>query len=271
MTSVQDVPLLARAGARAFAFGGIRAIEPPCASAPARALAHEYAPHAHQAGQLLFTTRGVLVLDVEGQRWITPPLRAIWIPARTVHAMRVADDVQLYSLYLGDALSARLPATLCAMTVSPLLRALATRVSHPFDCSIDHDPLARLFADELSELAQTPLTLPLPRDRRLLKLCERLQREPHCELPLDTLARDAALSARHLARLFRSETGMSVAAWRQQLRLSMSLALLASGMPVTQAAHQVGYRSPTTYAATFKRAFGVTPSQYLAAAEAAAR
>ena len=64
---------------------------------------------------------------------------------------------------------------------------------------------------------------------------------------------------------------MSVAAWRQQLRLSMSLALLASGMPVTQAAHQVGYRSPTTYAATFKRAFGVTPSQYLAAAEAAAR
>ncbi|MDI9682917.1 helix-turn-helix transcriptional regulator, partial [Burkholderia cenocepacia] len=85
----------------------------------------------------------------------------------------------------------------------------------------------------------------------------RLQREPHCELPLDTLARDAALSARHLARLFRSETGMSVAAWRQQLRLSMSLALLASGMPVTQAAHQVGYRSPTTYAATFKRAFGV--------------
>ena len=74
MTSVQDVPHIARAGARAFAFGGIRAIEPPCASTPARALAHEYAPHAHQAGQLLFTTRGVLVLDVEGQRWITPPL-----------------------------------------------------------------------------------------------------------------------------------------------------------------------------------------------------
>ncbi|MDI9682428.1 AraC family transcriptional regulator, partial [Burkholderia cenocepacia] len=64
----------------------------------------------------------------------------------------MADDVQLCSLYLGDALGARLPATLCAMTVSPLLRELATRVSHPFDCSVDHDPLA-----------QTPLTLPLPR------------------------------------------------------------------------------------------------------------
>ncbi|KAF1027638.1 MAG: HTH-type transcriptional regulator NimR [Burkholderia plantarii] len=266
MTSVPLVVPRARDTARVFPAGGIRAIGR--ARVPAArwdyAFPLEYAPHAHHYGQLLFTTRGVLVLDVEGKRWIAPPLRAVWIPPRIVHAIRASDDVQLSSLYLGSVLGAPLPAQLCAMTVSPLLRELATRITPLPECDDAHDPLARLFADELHLQVQTPLSLPMPSDRRLVKLCERLQREPHCEQPLDVLAGDVALSPRHLARLFRGETGMSVAAWRQQLRLSMSLVLLATGTSVTQAAYQVGYRSPTTYAATFKRAFGVAPSQYFA-------
>ncbi|WP_323117927.1 AraC family transcriptional regulator [Burkholderia alba] len=273
MQSVIDVSSPPSAAARAFSAGGIRpapAPRPPAARVACQ-LPHEYAPHAHLHGQLLFTTRGVLVLDVEGKRWIAPPLRALWIPPRVVHAMRLPDDVQLCSFYCGPALCARMPSTLCAMAVSPLLRELTARVTNLLDYSCDDgDALAQLIADELRVQAQMPLALPMPVDRRLRKLCERLQREPHCELPLDELAREVALSPRHLARLFRSETGMSVAAWRQQLRLSMSLVLLAGGMPVTQAAHQVGYRSPTTYAATFKRTFGVAPSQYFAAAGAPA-
>ncbi|WLE62993.1 helix-turn-helix transcriptional regulator [Burkholderia plantarii] len=278
MTSVSDLPIRSRStlhpnAMHAFPAGGIRAIATPRAPGAGAGLpvAIEYAPHAHAYGQLLFTTRGVLVIDIDGRCWIVPPLRAIWIPPRTVHAIRALGDVRICALYVGATLGARLPAQLSAMAVSPLLRELASRVDAPLDCERAHDPVARLCIDELQQQAQLPLSLPMPRDRRLLKLCERLQREPYCDLPLDTLASDVALSTRHLARLFRQATGMSVAAWRQQLRLSMSLALLADGMPVTQVAHQVGYRSPTTYAATFKRAFGVAPSQYFATPEDAAR
>jgi AraC-like DNA-binding protein len=254
------------APARTFAFAGIR---PSVSGSVARTRAPqvfetEYEAHAHTYGQLLFARSGVLVLDVAGTRWIAPPMRAIWIPPQVVHALRVVGNTELCSLYFGATLCVSLPWQVCAVKVSPLLRELAPRV---YDEILDsgtpgENACAVLIAQELQMLSQTPLSLPMPEDRRLVKLCERLQREPHCEQPLDSLARDVALSPRHLARLFRSETGMSVAAWRQQLRMSMSLVLLASGGRVTQAAHQVGYRSATTYAATFRRTFGVSPSQY---------
>jgi AraC-like DNA-binding protein len=266
MTDLPEKSPAQLASARTFTFGGIRPSVP--SSVPdthaSQAFKLEYEAHAHLHGQLLFARTGVLVLDVAGTRWIAPPMRAIWMPPQVVHALRVPSDVELHSLFFDTALCASLPSHVCAVHVSPLLRELAPRVPNGMLEAGDAgtNSLASLITRELLVLSQTPLSLPMPADRRLVKLCERLHREPHCEQSLDTLARDAALSPRHLARLFRSETGMSVAAWRRQLRLAMSLVLLASGTPVTHAANQVGYRSATTYAATFKRAFGVPPSQY---------
>jgi AraC-like DNA-binding protein len=251
---------------RAFPSGGIR--PQPAAPAGVRLdneppLEHKYGSHSHFDGQLIFATRGVLIVDVGGTRWIAPQLRAIWVPPRVVHALRYRVEVELCSVYFGPALSARAPDHVCAVAVSPLLRELAQRANGSLELGDSRDgALATLIADEFHVLSQTPLSLPVPTDRRLAKLCEKLQREPHCDLPLDALAREIAISPRHLARRFRNETGMSVAAWRQQLRLSLSLVLLAEGASVTQAAHHVGYKSATTYASTFKRAFGVPPSQY---------
>ena len=63
-------------------------------------------------------------------------------------------------------------------------------------------------------------------------------------------------------RLFRRETGMSFADWRQQACLSVALPRLAEGVAVTAVALDLGYDSPASFSTMFKRVLGVSPSRY---------
>ena len=41
-------------------------------------------PHHHVEGQLLFASRGVMLVETESNRWVIPPQRALWLqPAFT--------------------------------------------------------------------------------------------------------------------------------------------------------------------------------------------
>jgi AraC-like DNA-binding protein len=73
----------------------------------------------------------------------------------------------------------------------------------------------------------------------------------------------AGASERTLSRLYRAETGMSFPQWRAQLRLHAGLVALASGTPVAAAAHRCGYSTASSFIASFRQAFGVTPGRYL--------
>lgn len=59
------------------------------------------------------------------------------------------------------------------------------------------------------------------------------------------------------------ETGYSLGAWRQRARLLRSVELLAEGHSVTTIALDLGYSNISAFIALFKRAFGLTPTQYL--------
>lgn len=70
------------------------------------------------------------------------------------------------------------------------------------------------------------------------------------------------MSARTAARLFASETGLTFAQWRQQLRLLRGMQWLSQGRCVTEVALEVGYQDVSGFIAVFKRAFGETPARY---------
>ena len=63
-------------------------------------------------------------------------------------------------------------------------------------------------------------------------------------------------------RTIEHETGMSVAAWRQQLRLLTALMRLGAGASVTQVALEVGYSDVSSFIAVFKDALGETPARF---------
>jgi energy-coupling factor transporter ATP-binding protein EcfA2 len=64
-------------------------------------------PHHHPQGQLLFATKGVMLVETGNKRWVIPPQRALWIPPLQEHTYNnlapkergIAMVFQNYALY----------------------------------------------------------------------------------------------------------------------------------------------------------------------------
>jgi AraC-like DNA-binding protein len=91
-----------------------------------------------------------------------------------------------------------------------------------------------------------------------------LLEHPSQEVKIDDMAMSAGMSRRNFTRMFREQTGMSFAAWRQQACLLAALTRLGNGEPVTQVAMELGYNSSSALSAVFRRVLGAPPSRFLA-------
>ena len=58
------------------------------------------------ASQFLFATAGTMSVRTPRRAWIVPPSRALWIPARTVHEIRIDSAGEMRSLYMERAAAA---------------------------------------------------------------------------------------------------------------------------------------------------------------------
>jgi AraC-like DNA-binding protein len=80
-------------------------------------------------------------------------------------------------------------------------------------------------------------------------------------LTLTELARAVGLSRFRLCRAFRSLTGTTLYAFRDQLRLRAALEPLGGCQDLTGLALDLGYSSHSHFTASFRKTFGLTPSQ----------
>ncbi|HEX7759081.1 MAG TPA: helix-turn-helix transcriptional regulator [Caulobacteraceae bacterium] len=240
-----------------------------------RSLAVTYAdgaverPHTHPWGQLVYGLSGVIRVATPDASWLSPATRAIWTPAGVTHALSMHGAVAMRTLYiapgLAPSLGKALPATPAVLEVAPLLRELILHIlaiGMLDPARAEHARLAGLLIDLLAEARPQDLMLPLPRDPRALALAQRIQASPGARTDLARLATDAGASLRTLQRLFPSQTGLGLEAWRQKARLIQAVACLSAGAPVTTTALDCGYDSVSAFIAAFKRQFGVTPGRY---------
>ena len=223
--------------------------------------------HQHAWAQVAYTPRGVIQIAVADAAWIVPPSRAIWIPPNVVHSLQVNEPSYLRTLYVHPDV---IPAGLnhCRVVeVSPLLRELIAAIDVPeaaLEAPREH-LLGGLILDELRRASPLPLEVPLPRDKRLLTLCNAMLADPARAWTLDQWARHAGASPRTIGRLFRQELNMSFVQWRQQVVLAQAIPLASKGYPLARIARELGYRSQSAFSAMFKRTFGRTPSEFFAA------
>jgi AraC-like DNA-binding protein len=221
-------------------------------------------PTAADWDQLLYASAGVMTVETNEGVWVVPPHRAIWAPAGSDHRIVMHGRVAVRTLYLHHRLRA-LPSTWRAVNVTPLLRELilhAVRVS-PLDLTIAaHERLVGVLTDQLATLPDAPLQLPMPTDPRAAALATRLIEDVAATTPVEELARHVGASRRTLERLFLAQTGMTIGRWRQRLRLTRSMELLAAGCPVTTVAADVGYSTASAFAAMFREQTGESPGRY---------
>ncbi len=244
------------------------------ANRPIAALANDMppgyvaAPHHHSPAQLIHALSGVMTVKSPEGSWAVPAGSALWMPANTLHEIRVAGEVSMRTVFVKPDARPGL-ATHCELiAVSPLLReAIVAAVGIPLDYARGgrDDRVMELILDELEAAPRLELHVPIPRDPRLARLCERMIAEPAIPETLESLAAKIHMSGRTVARLFHAEVGMTFGEWRRRMRLMLSLPRLAAGASILEVALEHGYDSPSAFSSMFRRSLGVPPSVYLAA------
>ena len=224
--------------------------------------------HQHRHGQLVFAIRGVLRVLTPARTWTLPQSRAVWLPSDVDHELHAVGETDLCSIYIEPEAfpwSWSEPAVIAA---SSLLRELAVTLSAGGE---DYTPgsLAAMSAPLLLKvLAETKAVpepgVPLPRDGRLLKICEHMMNDPASEHSLDFWGQQFGASGRTLARCFKMETGLTFGAWRQQMRVAEAMTRLALGQPVARVSLELGYSSASAFIAMFRQVTGDSPQRYLA-------
>lgn len=221
--------------------------------------------HHHVWGQFSYAIHGVLNVQTASGNYLAPPHYAVWIPPGVEHQVLNSMPTEMRGLYVDATLSESLPAGCTVLEVTPLMRELICRfsllpVEYPTNGVAAR--LAAVLVDELGALKPAIFSVPLPSDRRLQNICACLQKKPHDAKTLTEWAKVTGASERTLARLFVRETGLTFGAWRQRMRLVMSLEALERGESVSAIAFNVGYESLSAFIAAFRSTFGCTPGEF---------
>ena len=98
---------------------------------------------------------------------------------------------------------------------------------------------------------------------RVMAACARLDAS-EAGVPLETLAAEAGLTARHFHRLFKAATGVSPKAYFMAVRARRAHAALRDAPSVTEAIFDAGFASSSRFYGADGAALGMTPSAFRA-------
>jgi mannose-6-phosphate isomerase-like protein (cupin superfamily) len=59
--------------------------------------------HMHREAQLVYAAEGTMQVTTPKGRWLVPPDRAVWVPARLEHSIDVLADIEMRTLYFDLA------------------------------------------------------------------------------------------------------------------------------------------------------------------------
>lgn len=227
---------------------------------------HRVPGHRHPRAQIIYQVSGVYRVTTERGSFVVPPQQAIWIPSLIYHETFTNDSAHAFMLFVDQSLAGAFPKDCMVVEVSPFLAQVfvrAVQYGNNYEASGREARLVQVMLDELASLGAAPLQLPMAADKRLRRLMDQLLEQPSEERGIEELALDCGASSRTLARLFRTETGMTFGEWRNKLRLLAAIERLGQGQSVTSVALDMGYHSPSAFIAMFRRTLGVPPSRYM--------
>jgi AraC-like DNA-binding protein len=226
-------------------------------------------PHMHREAQLVYAVKGTMQVTTPKGRWLVPPDRAVWVPARLEHAIDVLADIEMRTLYFDVAWLARehRSESLAVEFVVRVSRLLHEAILALFDAHDDPDRaalLVRLAMLELHQAEDSATFIPLPHEPRCRRAAKIVLDDPTGVHEIDTLARAVGTSARTLSRLFASQTQLSFKSWRQRARIAAAIEKLSteSSVSVKQLAADLGYASVPAFSHAFRQVTGKTPTEF---------
>ncbi|MEW2511155.1 DJ-1/PfpI family protein [Streptomyces sp. NPDC046870] len=227
-------------------------------SLPNRTLAPEHisaARHlASRARRVASVCTGVFVLGAAGlldgrkatTHWHhTQRLQELYPRAEVIHDSELVCD--------GDLITSAGEGAGIALTLHLLKEDQGERV---------HSIVARDLVVYQPRSSQAADRTSVPRNPLVRKLTEDIVADPSAQYTLTDLASRAAVSPRHLCRLFQEELQTTPAKFVEQVRFDTARSLLDRGESVTDTAYMSGFGSMETLRRAFITRLGVSPRAY---------
>jgi AraC-like DNA-binding protein/quercetin dioxygenase-like cupin family protein len=230
--------------------------------------------HMHREAQLVYAAKGTMQVTTPKGRWLVPPDRAVWVPARLEHAIDVLADIEMRTLYFDlkwlkrEKRSSSL-ASEFVVRVSPLLHqailALFDHRNQPDRTAL----LIKLAMLELHQAEDSATFIPLPHEPRCRRAADIVLRAPQASHEIERLAQKVGTSARTLSRLFSSETQLSFKSWCQRARIAAAIEKMSEKMSmgksvsVKKLAAELGYASVPAFSHAFRQVTGKTPTEFV--------
>jgi AraC-like DNA-binding protein len=224
-----------------------------------------YPPHQHAWGEFVYSFSGVLELKLADRHYLAPPQYGIWLPPHMEHIASNRQAMYYASLYVAEELCQALPRTTCALTLSPLVRALLEHLRQQpptLPRSTEQERLLQVLVDQLAQAPCAGSYLPNSDDPLLASVLRLLEAQPGDNRTLPEIAHAVHSTERTLLRRFQRELGMSFTEWRQRLRAVKAMPLLEAGQTVETIALDLGYGSASAFISMFRRLMGVTPDEF---------
>ena len=213
---------------------------------------------------------GTMQVTTPKGRWLVPPDRAVWVPARLEHAIDVLADIEMRTLYFDLAWLKRE-----ARSDEPRrgIRGAGVAAAAPGDPRAVRRPqrprsAPRCWCGWRCWNCTRP-RIPRPSSRcRTSRAagapptsCSATRPAAH---EIETLAREVGTSARTLSRLFSSETQLSFKSWCQRARIAAAIEKLSTdaNVSVKQLASDLGYASVPAFSHAFRQVTGKTPTEF---------
>ena len=236
-----------------------------------------YPQHQHPWGEFVYSFSGVMEVKLADRHYLAPPQYGVWLPPHVAHVGLNRFEAHHCSVYVASMVCQDLPTTACALSVSPLLRAMLDHLRQQQPANAGVHPLAseqdsRLLQVVVDLLGQAPCSgsyLPTSDDPALAALLRQLQANPGDNRALPELAKSVHTTERTLMRRCQRDLGMSLSDWRQRLRVIKAMTLLEAGQTVETIALDLGYGSASAFIAMFKRLMGTTPDEFRRGSSAA--
>ena len=225
--------------------------------------------HMHREAQLVCAAKGTMQVTTPKGRWLVPPDRAVWVPARLEHSIDVLADIEMRTLYFDLAWLKREErseslAAEFVVRVSPLLHQAILALFDNSDDLERTELLVKLAMLELHQAEDSATFIPLPHEPRCRCAADIVLRDPTGTHEIETLAREVGASARTLSRLFASETQLSFKSWCQRARIAAAIQRLSvdANVSVKQLASDLGYASVPAFSHAFRQVTGKTPTEF---------
>jgi len=225
-------------------------------------------PHRHRLAQVVYPIRGAVSVESGAGTWVVGSFTAVAIPPWQEHRVSAHGNASLRSVFVDTDAFPDLVTDLVAVHVSELLHELIREAGRHYTDFDGADPVASgvvaLIAQLLPTMPTAPSSVWLPRidDPLLQPIAAALDCDPADATSVDEWAHRLGLSTRHLARLFKQDTGVTFSTWRALHQIKHALVLLATGQQVTRVAMDLGYSSTSAFIGMFKRHTGRTPGSW---------